>query len=374
MSARESFDFDLHGAVGLRLVDATQDDAAVVRRQLGPLERRLERDPDILIRFVETLTAGPIAGYLGDRDVAYTDDSFLILRGKYGANVRVRIPFEQIGGSCEIVCERGLAAIPHLVAIVNLTALTNGRVPIHAAGFVFEERGILVTGWSKGGKTETLLGFMARGADYVGDEWLYVDPTTGLMAGLPEPMRVWDWQLRAMPRYAASVPGGARAGLAALRLATAGLGGLARTPIAGRAAIGRTIRRALPLLERQRSVRLSPRELFGDRIRADPAPIDRVLLVVGADRPDIAISQIDPDLVARRVAFSLEHERSDLLATYAQFRYAFPDAANRSIDGARERERELLQSAFHGRPSLLVEHPHPPDIERLAEAIEPHLR
>ena len=47
---------------------------------------------------------------LGLDDAAYTDDAFLVLRGKHKSRARVRIPFEDVGGRCEITCEHGLAA------------------------------------------------------------------------------------------------------------------------------------------------------------------------------------------------------------------------------------------------------------------------
>ncbi len=71
-----------------------------------------------------------------------------------------------IGRHCEIICERGLAAVPELVAVINQTALANGFLPLHSAVFNCQVVGILTTGWSKSGKTESLLAFMANGAEY----------------------------------------------------------------------------------------------------------------------------------------------------------------------------------------------------------------
>ena len=81
--------------------------------------------------------------------------------------------------------------MPHLVALVNVTALAKGVLPLHATAFTAGSTGVLVVGWSKGGKTETLLGCMAAGAEYVGDEWVYLTDD-GQMLGLPEPIRVWS--------------------------------------------------------------------------------------------------------------------------------------------------------------------------------------
>ena len=58
--------------------------------------------------------------------------------------------------------------------------------------------GTLVTGWSKGGKTELLMAAAGAGARYIGDEWVYLT-TDGRMHGIPEPIRLWDWHLRQLP-------------------------------------------------------------------------------------------------------------------------------------------------------------------------------
>ena len=72
---------------------------------------------------------------------------------------------------------------------------------LHAASFVHRGHGVLVTGWQKGGKTETLLPFTAAGAHYVADEWTIVGGTGGGMYGLSAVARLWDWHLRQVPQY-----------------------------------------------------------------------------------------------------------------------------------------------------------------------------
>jgi hypothetical protein len=366
-------DFDLHGIVGIRVVDATEHDLAAVRRQIGPVERPLEREPDIVVRFVDRLARDSRMRFIGLDDVGFTDDGLFVLRGRHQAAVRVRIPFDRIGDRCEIVCERGLSAIPYLVAIVNLTALARGHVPLHAAAFVHDGLGVLVTGWSKVGKTETLLGFLALGAEYLADEWLYVDPTSGAMAGLPEPMRIWDWQLRAVSGVTDLVPGRTRARLRTLRAATDLMRRIEDVRGLGGSTVGRTLGRARPLLERQLSIQIPPAQLFGGRIRTS-AQIDRIVFVVSAERADVAVEPIDAEHVARRSGFSTGHERLDLEALYLKFRYAFPDAVNPWLERAAELEQERLISAFGDRPAMIVEHPYPPDIHALAKAIEQRLR
>lgn len=177
-------DFDLHGAVGVRLIGATPAEAKAVRRQLGPIERPLDRAPDIEIEYVDRIMPdGPLRAISLD-DAGFDGSAFVILRGRFKASVRVSIPLDLVGGPCRIVAEHGVGPIPLLVPIVNVTALGRGLLPIHASAFVHRNLGVLATGWAKGGKTETLLAFAARGATYVGDEWIYLTDD-GRMVGLP---------------------------------------------------------------------------------------------------------------------------------------------------------------------------------------------
>src|SRR5215211_113168 len=73
--------FDLHGLAAIAVADASASELAVVGR------------------------------YLGLADAAFTDDAFLVLRGRHKSRVRVAVPLHRIGTGCEIVCERGLSAV-----------------------------------------------------------------------------------------------------------------------------------------------------------------------------------------------------------------------------------------------------------------------
>src|SRR4051812_6722704 len=110
-------DYDVHGAVGVRLLDASTADAAAVDRQLGPVRAPLGREPDIVVRFVDRLPrSGPVR-LLGLGEAAFTEDAFLLLRSRHKARARVRVDLATVGARCEIVSEHGVPAIPLLVAI-----------------------------------------------------------------------------------------------------------------------------------------------------------------------------------------------------------------------------------------------------------------
>lgn len=364
---RGTLEFDLHGTVGIRLVGADAQDAAGVARQLGPIRVTLDRAPDITIRFVDRLAPPGSLRYLGVGEAAFSGDEFYILRGKHKARVRVKIPFDQIGDTCEIVCERGARSVPLLIAIINLTALAKGVLPLHASAFAFEGTGVLTTGWSKGGKTEALLAYMSRGASYVGDEWVYVSADGRRMHGIPEPVRLWDWHLRQLDAYRAQVPVSVRARIGAANLVRA----VDSTLAGGRwAATGpaRSLRRIMPAVERRACVDVPAEKLFGADACSGQAQVDKLLFVASRECAGIEVKRIAGAEIARRMVFSLQEERRALMSYYRTFCFAFPGRRNGLIEHAEEVERDLTLRALGDREAYAVEHPYPFSLSELFSA------
>lgn len=358
-------DFDLHGIVGVRLLNADAKDATAVNRQLGPIRGHLEREPDITIRFVDYLPTTSRLRYLGVNEAAFTDDAFLVLKGKHKAHVKVQIPFEQVGGPCEIVCERGAPAVPLLIPIINLTALAKGVLPLHAAAFRYNNTGVLVTGWSKGGKTETLLAFAAHGAQYVGDEWIYITPDGRRMHGIPEPVRLWDWHLKSLPQYWPQLSASERTRLRTLRLMLNGVDKVANA----NGAPARFMRRVQPLLKSQQHVNLPPQTLFNQMPEQLSCTLDKVFFVASHEAPEITVQPVDPQVVAQRMVFSLEEERMDFLSYYHKFRFAFPNRPNRLLEQTEEMQRTLLTRMLADKEAYEVYHPYPFEIPALYDAV-----
>lgn len=364
-------DYDLHGIVGIRVCDAGPADVKVVGRQLGPIQTTLNREPDIVIRFVDRLPTRGRIRYLGVDDAGFTDDAFLVLRSKHKTRTMVQIPIEQIGGRCEILCERGLPAVPLLIPILNLTALAKGALPLHASAFTYQDTGVVVTGWAKGGKTETLLAFMANGASYVGDEWVYLSEDGRHMYGIPEPIRVWNWHLQEMPQYRSLVGPGDRARLWALDTLVRSMDWALARKRSRRSSLVRLVSRVHHLFKRQLHVQLPPRKLFANNARALSGTPQKIFFVASHEPDDITLQEVDAQEVAQRMVFSLQEERMDLLSTYLKFRFAFPQARNALIEQMEERQREVLVRALAGKQTYAVYHPYPVSIPALYDVMRP---
>lgn len=364
---------DVAGAVVVRIDGAGPAELGAIERQIGPSTEGTGREPDLVIRFEERIPRDGGLRLIGVHDAGFTDDRFLLLRGRQKSPAVVQVGFDPATHPIEVVCERGLRSVPLLIPLVNLAALRRGIVPVHGALVVHEDRGILVVGWSKGGKTETVLAFMDAGASFVGDEWVYVHPD-GTGTGIPEPTRIWDWQLKQFPEVRGRIERRTRA-----RLWTTGhladlLARTASSRSVGRSVVGDVARRGEPIVRAQASVQRFPRQLYGaDRLRPS-ARIDVVMAAVS--RADELISLRDEPLerLIDRIAISNEHERLDLHAAIDKYRFAFPEAPVLDPGSLTDRERDLLRGALAGRPGWILEHPYPPDIRSLYVAARPVLR
>lgn len=361
-------DFDIHGLVGVRLVDASSQDAVAVARQLGPPGAPLSREPDIVVRFVERLPTEGLRWIEFERTGFAREEFFVQQPGRRRA--RARLAFEHIGSRLEIVCERGARSVPLLMALVITTALARGGVPLHASAFLHGGAGVLVTGWAKGGKTEALLAFAAHGAEYVGDEWILLTGGGLRMHGIPEYIRLQDWHLAQVPRARAGVPASRRALFSAIRLAERSHRLLSRGPLSRRFP-ATLLEEAMPALRRQLNVQLDPSRVFGARPHACAAPPDTVFFMISHDHPAVQVEPADPADVARRMAASVLYELLPLSSSYLAYRFAFPDRRSAVLDGLTGSIGELIAQSLHGKRTYVVRHPYPCRLESLFEAMAP---
>jgi hypothetical protein len=362
-------DYDIHGLVGIRLLDPSPGDAAAVAKQLGPLQGALSREPDIVVRFVKQL-ATPALRHVALGNNGFTEDGFFILRSKKKA-AKAKIAFDQIGKRCEIVCESGLAAVPLLMAILNLTALKKDYVALHASAFVHAGTGVLVTGWAKGGKTEALLAFAAQGAQYVGDEWILLGSDGQQMCGVPENIRLWDWHLDYLPHLRSQMRREER-WLFKVIHALDKLQQRAANSRLDRLLPMKMLREALPALKRQLNVVVKPQTIFGDKFGPFAARPEKVFLMASHDAPDIEIEPVDPFVIARRMVASIHYEQLPFIEHYLAFKFAFPDHKNEFLEHAHLLQYGILCRALLGKEAYIVRHPYPVSLPELYESMRPY--
>ena len=365
-----SLDVDLAGLLRLRLVDPSETDVASVTRHLGAKAATTIESatpPDLTIRFVDRLSERyERARRVGPGDVRWLDSELAVARGSGRSERWAILPFDQIGGSCEILAERGIPSVPFLTSVINLTLVARGVLPLHASAFVANGIGIAAAGWSQSGKTEAMLGFMARDARLVADEWTYVHPDRE-MVGLRTPVRLEPWHLAQRPDLLDRLDRAERRRLARLGVVRR-TRGLAQRSV-GRLPGGRVVTRGLSIILSGDHADVHPDALFGPDRRATDARLEVVFWMVPGFGTGIEVTDADATDVVARMAVAHLHHRRTLLDAYWRFRYAFPDRRNPLIDDVESRERELLSAILSGCRVFRVDHPKPVDLERLALAM-----
>jgi hypothetical protein len=145
----------VHGTVRVVVTGGQPGDLRTVQRQLGPLVP-LTADAgaaDVEVRIVPAVTTKGTLVFAGHGEAAYDDESFYVTKTKGQTPTLVRMPLEKAGdGCCVIECEHGVPAVPLLVALINIAALSHGVLPLHASAVHVGGRTLLMTGWSKGAR------------------------------------------------------------------------------------------------------------------------------------------------------------------------------------------------------------------------------
>jgi hypothetical protein len=362
-------DFDIHGLVGIRLINPSESDAIAVGRQLGPLNGgTLKRKPDIIIRFKKKLPLHKLK-YLGLNEIGYNADGFYILNIKKSA-ARIRIPFESIGDRCEIECETGLPAIPQLISIVNMTLLKKDYIALHASAFDYKDKGILVTGWSKGGKTEALMGFLIKGARYVGDEWVILTKDGQSMYGIPEPITLWDWQIKQLPDICPMLTSSDRLIFKTIHFIGKMHSFFSRGIFKNTLPV-KILKKAMPNLINQLHVNFPPQKIVKRKNMQLYAAPDTVFFVMSHKAPNICIEPWNSEDIARRMLYSLQYEQRLFFSYYQAFKFAFPDLQNHFLENAPTIQKILLSQALNGKKAYRVMHPYPVSLDSLFRHMKP---
>lgn len=357
-------DFDLHGVVGIRLVNARAEEARVVRAQLGPLLRPLDRPADLTVRFVPRLRM-PRLRYIEPGRSGFTDDGYFILSHRRRPVV-ARMPFDATGPAYEIQCEHGARSVPMLEDWVRLIALAKGYVPLHASAFEYQGTGVLVAGGPHGGKTSSLLAFAPTGARFVSDDLLLLSGDGRTMLGVPTEISVSDWQLDQLPGFQRRLGPIRRALLAGARQ-------LERLqPGRWDGAVGALGHAAVPALRRRLKVGLPPDAVF-DRVGSCVADAGTVFLAMSHASPEIRVEPADPARLASRLATTLRLQLHPLFEHYLAYRFAFPGRNSELLETAGARAEDLLRCALADRQTFVLRHPHPVSLEGLRRAMQPFI-
>lgn len=357
--------FALPTGVGICLRNHTDADLRVVRKQLGMNDSRLTGEPDIVLRFEEQLE--PPSLHFADDATAFSADKFFVRQRK--EQVFLQIPVQDVGAHCELVCRRGVAAVPMLDSIVKLTALSKGILPLHASSFVFREQGAFVSGLAHSAKTTTLMGFMAHGAQCIGDDTAYLDRNGRLMGDMTA-ISVSDRHLADLPELRSAVSYRQRLAINTAVALTRSIS-LAPGYGNGQSSLSRGLRKLGRILTTRRSVDVPRDRLFSSDSLCDSHSLHHAILSLAHDCPQVVVEEISRDEFVDRLVYVIVREFDDLTTLYQKFRFAFPSRRNLLLEQLADKIRDvamerLTEPTFHA-----VHHPYPVSPRSMFDALRP---
>jgi len=355
-------DFNLHDLFSIRLENPTPEAVQAVKKQVGVQPSVLNVDPDLTVQYVDRFEDS--MSHLVRGKAGFMKDDFYVMAGNGRKDHRVQFPFETLGNPCKVICETGTTEIPLLNLIINLRMLAKGLVPIHASAFVFNGLGVVVNGWPKGGKTTTLFSFLNHGAQFISDDWLFVDANSKIY-GLMQPIKLSDWQLNQLPDYQSKVTRKKQLTIQGIRWLDAVIQDMPESLRADFLPTKVFYKGWKHLNESQRSVNLSPETLFGSDLAAPTGQFDVLLLTLSQDIEDIVIAPMSTEIAIERLMAALQNEWMQWEEYYMQYLYAFPNRHNLRMDTSSKKQRELLENILANKHIFAVNHPHPVMLDKL---------
>lgn len=359
-------DFDIHGIVGIRLINPSKSDLEVLCGYLGQFKETLDREPDLIFHFKDKLEL-PSFTCLGLDSAVYTDEGFYAMSSK--ENVKIRIPFDTIGERSEFEVESGFYDIPWLFDIINLAFLKKNYIPMHATAFVYNNVGFLVSGWAKGGKTETLLAFANHGAYYVGDEWVIISGDGKKMYGIPVPICIWEWQFNNIPDLLPKIGLQRKLLYKNIHLLEFVYKTFKKIGLE-KSFPSMILSKALPSFKRQLKIRVSPEKIFNGS-QLESAKIEKVILSFSHSDAKYQIEEANPSEIAKRIFISNSFEQIPFLNLYKTYKFAFPGRQNDFLENIDEFQFSLLNNALKNKQTFKVRHPYPFIFEDLFNHIKP---
>lgn len=352
-------DFNLHGIVGIRLINPSDSDVKIIRKKFEIVPENLTNNPDLVITYVNEFELSDLT-FIGLNTAGYNKDGFFILsNGK--DDVKIKIPFEDIGlKQVKIICESGSPDIPLLNHIINFIFLSKNLLPLHSTSFEYNGLGALVLGWAKGGKTESLFSFIKNGAKFVSDEVSLVSDDGTEILGLKIPLCIWDWQFKEIPDLMPKISLKNKLLFKSIHI----LDGMNK-----RFHIG-LLDKAMPLLKTQLNIKTLPSKIFNSNTILSKTSLDIIVLVMSHDSDKIIVEPTTPEEIIDRMISSQEYERDYFLKYYNIFKFAFPNLHNEFLENINDLQYSLMKKALGNKKAFIVKHPYPVSFDKLFNKME----
>lgn len=368
----------VHGHVSLTLRNASAKDVRAVTQAIGASRDvntpgdngRAVRGTDVEICFSKR--GRDITGWrkLGEQGDYWTEGRLAICDSRTTGPIEVELPaIENSEMTFRIHYPTGLRRLPLLRSIVNAISAEKQVLGVHGTAFTYEDRGYLVCGWPRGGKTGTLLAYLLQGAQYLAAEWAYVSHDGQMMHGVPEDIRLRDWHVRQSGGRLKRVGIGDRTKLASRNYASKGLFGASRL-LSGTVPKGsKSLRILAEGIARRRYIDRPASEWLGVPLRARAAPLHTIFFVGTHRAPRIEVKLLGADEATRRLEVLQQEDLTDLLQTYRKWKYAISDPSD-WLDANQANRNALIKQLVDGKTVYSVDHPSNVNLDDLFHQIQ----
>jgi hypothetical protein len=302
-------DYVVHQQLRVRVEALRQRDLDTVSDQLG-LQPTKPRDwAALMVRFRDQLQPGDNLVWAGTRRVGVEHNRIWIASDD-ADQWNGCLEIDDQGQAADVLVRSGVTMVPVLRDLVNLLALQQEILPVHAAGFGINGHGFVVTGLADAAQTTLLLAAMSREGVFVADDWVYLDPNSDSMWGNSMPLEIqaefWP-MLRQLPAVAPiTIPW--RSDLAQRALWATGV-----LPPGKLSESAQRIRsRLVRSLSNEASVQVRPEALFQTPRVRRVLPWGTLLLSVHASGGGVSTQQLSESSAAERLTAGLLSELEEI--------------------------------------------------------------
>jgi hypothetical protein len=356
-----TIDFNLFKIMRIRLINPNKKHIDFITDLTGVQYSNCDGTPDITIIYLDKISAKNIT--LIGMEAGFDETNFYLLLGN-GHISKAIIPFDKIGESCEIICEKEIVNLPLLDYIILLSFLSKNWVAVHSSAFRFDGRGTLILSWSNGGKTSTLLSFLKNGAEFVSDEWTIISENGKSLHSLPAKLSIWKWYFKELKNILPKIKIQQKIKFNIIRLILKinekskkfGFQNLEFFDVINRIAVR---------LKNNMRIHVRPKNLKNIKIANGKSQLDLVLFTVSSFNEDLKIQKIVENEVIESMVQSNKQEYELLFNHYTMFRFAFPNKRNKLLDNFEEIHRKRMTSCLANKETYKIIHPYPVPIDKI---------
>lgn len=332
-----TFVVDFDSKFAMRFIDAPFSVRRYYEQEFPGRVKTDSQTPALVVVSFQKVLIPSVNWKIGARAIHGSDAFFL----RDGKGHHVQLDFADLSSSEPFEIRADEDVHPRFLhqvveAFTKALAPYHGHVFVHSSSFRVQNSGVLIAAWAHTGKTNTLLSFLSRGADFYGDDWSILSGRQ--LISYPKTLNLFGYNLAHFPEIKRKLPLQFRAVFAITSLLGYFLAPLAR----GSSQLAHYASTLLELLKNQGHVRISVEKLFSSVKIGTPTPLTIAILPQRSSGA-IGVSDMTSNEFADRMIPCLRMERSKLLEWYAMYQFAFPGHTSDVLERLEKTEMRCLR-------------------------------